>query len=667
MKKILLPIFLIILSTSLIAQTKYFIYFKDKGTPKNQSLNKSLEIYHEAEKLLSSKAIERRKSVMGENYIAFEDLPVNESYVSVIEKLGMKIENKLKWFNAVSAYLSDEQLKEINTLPFIDKIERVRNLESVQPFDSKKSDIQNLSKSNYYLDYGRSLTQNDLSEIPIVHDIGINGEGVLVGLLDSGFRREGHPALQNIKVIAEWDFINNDANTANESESENLVGQDRHGTSVLSIIAGFDPGNLIGPAYGANFLLAKTEDITSEKNVEEDNYAAALEWMESLGVDITSSSLGYARFDPDQRSYTYADMDGKTTIVARAANLAFERGITTLTSAGNERSGTWKYITSPGDAFDILTVGAVTYQNIVTSFSSMGPTSDGRKKPEIVAMGSGVINARYDSKTGPTYNSGGGTSYSAPIAAGVAALLKSSHPHLTNRQIRKIMIESTDNTTNPDNDRGYGLVSARKAVSFPNLHVEGEQFILHKIFIDEQGINNSTIKLHYRIEGGSFQTVEMTNDGNLKNNYLFSGITNSQLVEFYFTYELNNGMLVTEPQSSYYNFSFGSYQVNLLTDVFDNNEIPSNFYLYQNYPNPFNPITTIKYSIPVMVGQTSSVPVVLNVYDILGRSVATLVNEIKTPGIYSFKFNASGLPSGVYFYRLQSGSFSETKKLILLK
>jgi len=670
MKKISLLVFFVVLSTQLTAQTKYFIYFKDKGITKEQSLNKSLEVFLEAEKHLSNKAIERRKLVMGENYITYEDLPVNEFYLSAIEKLGVKIENKLKWFNAVSAYLLNEKLNEIKSLPFVDRIEKIRTLESVKTIDLTEMfslKKKQLVKSNNNLDYGYSLTQNQLSDIPAVHDLGINGEGVIVGLLDSGFRRAGHPALQNIKVNAEWDFINNDPNTANENDKENLIGQDRHGTSVLSIIAGFDPGNLIGPAFGANFLLAKTEDVSSEKNIEEDNYAAALEWMENMGVDIISSSLGYSQFDSDQKSYTYSDMDGKTTIVARAANLAFERGITTITSAGNERSGTWKYITSPGDAFDILTVGAVTNQNIVTSFSSMGPTFDGRIKPEIVAMGSGVFNARYDSKTGPTYSSGGGTSYSAPIAAGIAALLKSAYPHLTNRQIRKIMIESTDNTNNPDNDRGYGLISAKKAITFPNLSFDGEQFTLHKIFIDERGINNSTIKLHYRVDGSSFQTVNLVDHGNLKYTYLFGGIYNSQLVEFYFTYELINGILVTDPQSSYYKFSFGSYQVNLLTDVFDNDKIPSNFYLYQNYPNPFNPITTIKYSIPLISGQTSTVSVSLNVYDILGRMVAKLVNDFQTPGDYTYEFDATGLTSGVYFYRLQSGSFSQTRKLLYLK
>ena len=256
-------------------------------------------------------------------------------------------------------------------------------------------------------------------------------------------------------------------------------------------MAGFDEGNLIGPAFNASYVLAKTEYVPAETHVEEDNYAAALEWMDSIGVDITSSSLGYSEFDDSVFSYNYKDMDGKTTIVTKAAEMAFDRGLVVITSAGNEGNTSWKYITAPGDGFNTLTIGAVSSTNIVTSFSSEGPTFDGRIKPEIVAMGSGVINARAGTIDG--YGSGGGTSYSAPIAAGIAGLLLSAHPHLTNTQVRKIMIDSGDNFENPDNERGYGLISAVRALTYPNLEAIDGGFRVHKLFADsilQNAINN---------------------------------------------------------------------------------------------------------------------------------------------------------------------------------
>ncbi len=181
------------------------------------------------------------------------------------------------------------------------------------------------------------LHRMNLSHIPAVHDMGITGEGVRIGILDTGFDWENHISLSGRTVIAEYDFVYNDFETANDEFDESFQ-QHNHGTSVFSIMAGFDEGNLIGPAFNSEFVLAKTEYLPKEIHAEEDNYAAALEWMDSIGVDITSSSLGYSYGFEDygEVSYTYEDMDGKTTIVTKAAELAFDRGIVVITSAGNE-------------------------------------------------------------------------------------------------------------------------------------------------------------------------------------------------------------------------------------------------------------------------------------------------------------------------------------------
>lgn len=649
------------LTTISSAQTKYFVYFKDKGVSPSQSLSKASSYFQSAEKELSVRAIERRKKVLGDDYLSYEDIPVNEEYISVLEKNGVKIANKLKWFNAVTCYLTVDEYNLVKNFPFVSKIEEVKVINYKNPETKSLPEEQNrsLNKSKYNLDYGTSLTQAELSQIPVVHDLGINGSGVLVGLLDTGFRWKVTASIQNTKVIAERDFIQNDDNTANGSGDAS--NQDSHGTNVLSIIAGNSSGNLIGPAYNASFLLAKTEYVPSETHAEEDNYAAALEWMEAQGVDITSSSLGYSIFDNTTFSYTYADINGSTTIVAKAANLAFERGVITLTAAGNE-GNSWGEgkggLSSPGDAFNILTIGAVNSQNEVASFSSRGPTSDGRTKPELAAMGVTVIHAIAGSQS---FASGNGTSYATPITAGVAALLKSAFPHLTNQQVRQIMLESGDNVSNPDNERGYGLISAKKAVEFPNLSYENNVYTLHKIFTDKS-VKPQTVKINYKVNNGSYQSAQMNYDGSLYYAFAVPLLNDSDTVSFYIGYE-NATLAIRTPVQGDYKFKYGSLITeNIIPDIPDNS-LPTEFSLSQNYPNPFNPETTISYTLQDS-GYTT-----LKVYDVLGREVVTLVNEFKQPEKYSVKFsnNSLQLSSGIYFYRLTVGDYSSTRKMVLLK
>ncbi len=661
MKKSFTLLFLFFLQINLLSQTKYLIYFIDKGSDAIR-LNKSSRIYQDAEKLLTQESIERRKQVMGDNYITFEDLPVNESYVNSIESLGVHVIHKLKWFNAVSCYLSNDQLGQIKSLPFVKNIEQVRSFTKREPIEEFAKPHQQLQKTNYLLDYGASFTQNNLSDIPVVHDLGINGEGVIVGLLDSGFRWKTNPSLQNRQVLGERDFIQGDNNTANEGDDAS--NQDSHGTNVFSIIAGYSPGFLIGPAFGAKYLLAKTEDIRTEKNIEEDNYAAALEWMESQGVHITSSSLGYSTFDAGQVSYTFQQMDGKSTIVARAANLAFERGVTTLSSAGNEGTSYWgpgvSGIQSPADAPNMIAVGAVTNLNVVSSFSSRGPTSDGRIKPDIVAQGSSVV---YGGVSG-TYSSGNGTSYSAPIAAGIAAILKSAFPHLTNQQIRQIMLESGDNVSSPNNERGYGLISAKRAVTYPNFSFINGQPVINKAFILNGGINESTLRIFIRESNQNFVESPLQKRNSYSYTYNVPSAFADKNIEFYFTYQGNDGVTYREQSINNFRFKYGSWAIdNILTDEKQSEKIPETFSLSQNYPNPFNPSTNISYSVP------RASFVTLKIYDLLGREVATLVNEFKQPGIHNSQFNINNSPSasGIYIYTLNAGNFVQSKKMVLLK
>jgi len=660
----IITFFLLFSFTTLTAQEKYLIYFKDKGIDASQKLSKILNKESLAQNYLSQKSIDRRKRNLGENFFTTEDLPVNQKYIDKLSDFGVKIIRKLKWFNAVSAFLTQQKVDSIISLEFVDRVERVRIYRKSKNLINSSIQQTGLKKvsSNHSYNYGNSLTQNALSHIPEVHDIGITGEGVIIGILDSGFDWENHPSLRDREVIAEFDFVYQDSETANDSKDVSS-SQHNHGTSVFSIMAGFDEGTLVGPAFNSKFILAKTEFVPSETHVEEDNFAAALEWMDSIGVDITSSSLGYNEFDAPEFSYSYSDMDGNTTIVTKASELAFQRGISVITSAGNEGNKSWKFITAPGDGEKTLTIGAVNSVNNLAAFSSRGPTADGRTKPEVVAQGVSVYRALASSSG---YSFGDGTSFSAPIVSGIAALLLSAHQHLTNEQIREIIIRSGDNHENPNNNIGYGLVSALDAITFPNIFKSNNEFVIKKIFADSIRSRIKNAKILYIIDNKDFITIDsfLVNSSGVFSYELPQHSVGSEIEFSIEAFDSSNNLISKEPEDGSYTYEFGEFIVNIKTSP-EPPVLPNSIILEQNFPNPFNSETRISFFIP----QSTENPVVsLRIFDVLGREVAILVDQnMDTNENHTIGFSSSGLSSGVYFYQLQVDDFIKTKKLTILK
>ncbi|MCU7496322.1 MAG: S8 family serine peptidase [Ignavibacteria bacterium] len=654
-KKILLLFAFVLFSGMSFAQTKYLIYFKDKDQKPSESLSKSSALFSKAEGLLSQRSIERRKKVMGgDSFVTYEDLPVKDEYLRSLESLGIKIQNVLKWFNAASAFLTDSELKAVLELPFVEKVEKVKALYLLDR--NLGSETQGLGKTGSLLDldYGSSLRQLRLSDVPQVHRKGISGKGVIIGILDSGFDWKTHESLRDKVVIAEHDFVFNDNVTANQEGD--FAGQDVHGTAVFSILAGYAPGKLIGPSYGAEFILAKTEDTGSERHIEEDNYAAALEWMEGLGVDITSSSLGYNTFDAPEASYTYADMNGKTALVTRAAEMAFQRGVLTMTAAGNEGNDPWHYITAPADGFNTIAVGAVSQSNVVTSFSSKGPTADGRIKPDIVAQGGNVFEASAHSADGYTY--GNGTSFATPIASGCAGLLLSAYPYLSNVEMRKILLLTADNAKAPDSSRGYGLVSALKSIEYPNIERTSAGSILHKAFLDSSGVMPESVKMYYSFSDSNFTSLPLLGSNSTAFYSVQLPFSQTAHLRFYFTYTDSLGRSLRSPQT-------GSF--NMDADTLDTYVpiIPGNYVLSQNYPNPFNRSTRIDFT------SLANQPAELMIFDILGRRVFSL-DVLTKDGLNSIVWNGidqygSSCSSGIYLYTLKLQGNVYSRKMVLLK
>ncbi len=435
-------------------QIHAWIMFKDKG--RNVAARKQNVTLH-------PKTLERRKKLFSEP-VTWYDVPVHQKYINRIISVGVEVRRESKWLNALSVFASMEQIQTIAGMNFVTRIQPVAKLRR-----GKHKTINNMThnerRNSSLMDYGLAQTQIEMMNCDLAHDIGYFGQGVRILVIDTGFDLT-HEAFDSLHVIDQWDFINDDNNTANETDSEANDGQHNHGTSVLSIMGAYVPGTLIGPAFGSEYLLAKTEIVAEEIQQEEDNYVAALEWGEANGADVVNSSLGYLDW------YSYCDMDGNTAITTIGVDIAASLGLVCVTSAGNWANedppedpceSLSYYISAPADADSVIAVGAVSADSLIVYFSSRGPSYDGRIKPEVSALGVGVAAANPSGGYSVFYS---GTSASSPLVAGVAAVLLSANPQWTNMEVREALMMTASQADIPNNDYGYGLVNIWSALFY---------------------------------------------------------------------------------------------------------------------------------------------------------------------------------------------------------
>jgi serine protease AprX len=444
------------------SQIKVWIFFTDKGFTDQMDYQSAL---NQTAKNLTSRATWRRAKTMKPNLVDFRDIPVNQFYIDQIMKFNAVERQRSRWLNAASFEIPVGELKKISALSFVRSIKPVLGgkRKPVEPGNEPEGPLQ--EKGMYTLNYGSSYSQLQQLNIPVVHSLGYYGQGVLVCMMDTGFRKD-HQAFQLAytegRVLAEWDFINNDGNTQNETGDPST--QHNHGTMTWSTLGGASDGNLYGPAYGASFILAKTEDVSSETPIEEDNWMAGMEWADSIGADVISSSLGYIDW------YTYPDLDGNTAVITIAADIAAQRGIVVCNAMGNEGSGSGSLI-APADADSIIACGAVDGSGNIAYFSSRGPTYDGRTKPEVCARGVSTRCANPSSTTG--YTTADGTSLSTPLIGGAAAVILSAHPTWTPMQIREAMMASGNNSSSPNNTYGWGIPDILAAIEY-SFYITGD-------------------------------------------------------------------------------------------------------------------------------------------------------------------------------------------------
>lgn len=693
-------VFFFLESPALISQSatvRSWIFFSDKPSLSSSSSTEALA----AEYGISPRALRRRAKVLpAHGLIDSYDQPVSAAYIRQIESLGMRVHSVSRWLNAVSVTANSEQLTRVAEEPFVRSIQRVADLThppvSLQPaipsFSLPKTSLSGLN-------YGPSYTQLANIRVTPVHDLGIDGSGVLVGMIDDGFNNHrAHSALRNITILDEYDFIH-DLPTTQRQPWEGF-SQGNHGAATLSALAGFAEGILIGPAYGASLILAKTEMDSTEVSAEEDLYVEALEWLEQSGADIISTSLGYDDFIPvgtyNPGDVLYSMKDGRTATTSIGAIIAARKGVLLVTSMGNE--GWWRKepdstkgnsysvipgvtgsLITPADADSILAVGATHSDLWIASFSSTGPTADGRTKPEIVAQGVGVIAA--DGAGSGGFVSANGTSFSAPLVAGAAALLLSSKPELTPMQVREAILatayefpdpdDPSKTATYPNNYYGWGVLDAYKALLYhgiafsskPKVILSDSVSVYISIASDTTLVADSLTMIYQLVNSGPFLQIPLqsTPVANLFHATIPTS-TDPGWPRGYFTASdrANRNRLApfNAPESL---FVFADYAVTHVPGI-----TSREFHLLPNYPNPFNAGTTISFDAP------GGHEVELFIFDILGRRIKTLYRGITLAERRVFYWDGTdeggrSVSTGVYVSMLRSGSTIRSQKILLLR
>ncbi len=437
-----------------VAPDRYRIEFTDK---KHNDFSIDSPRY-----FLSERALQRREK-QGIR-ITTADLPVSRYYTDSLAKINIEVLHTSRWFNSAIVRCSTESIEKLKKINFIKHTSTIRsdytdeNIVDTtrypkisfpylhQKEDEYNDDVLYAASSEYY---GQAADQIGMMNGQCLHERGFRGKGMLIAVIDGGFynaeklsgfnklRREGR--LRPIKNFT--------------VDGDSISEFNNHGTNVLSIIAADLPGQMVGSAPDADYVLIRSEEFAGEYLVEEDNWIAAAEYADSTGADIITSSLGYSVFDDESQNHVYGDLDGQTLRMSRAAAMAAARGMIVCVSAGNDGDTFWKYISVPADADSIVTVGAVDRTGLYAPFSSVGLTADGRIKPDLTATGKGTA---YQNSRGNIVR-GNGTSYATPLLAGLMACLWQAFPDKGNMEIIEMVKQSANRYHEPDVFYGYGI------------------------------------------------------------------------------------------------------------------------------------------------------------------------------------------------------------------
>ncbi|MEO5976164.1 MAG: S8 family peptidase [Chryseolinea sp.] len=439
------------------AQTnRYMVFFKDKAGTTYATDKPSL--------FLSARAINRR--LMHNIPITEQDFPVNNAYVAGVAATGAETYFTTRWMNGVLVQCDASLKTNIELLNYVDHVEFVapsarlqKQGRKIKNGEAKGATIQDLTSQQLQL-----IGLNDMQEA------GYRGETIHIGIFDGGFPGVNtttpfeHIFTENrIDLQSSKDFI---ANT------NSVFQYDAHGTEVFSVIAAYQQGNFTGGLYEAEYQLYVTEDVSNEYRIEEYNWMFAAERADSAGVDVINSSLGYYDFDDSNMNYSKSDMDGKTTVISKAAQWLSDRGVIVVCSAGNEGAIAWQIITAPADAKDVLATASVNIAGQRAGSSSKGPSADGRVKPDVAAMGVNTNVIRPDGSNGTV----SGTSLASPLVASLAAGIWQRYPSMSNIEVIEAIRKSASQANNPDNLLGYGIPNFKAVVNYLESHPQENAF-----------------------------------------------------------------------------------------------------------------------------------------------------------------------------------------------
>lgn len=652
--KTFLTCFLVLVAATGFARTgKYWVELTDKGITESEFVA-GTPVYEKTLKHFSSDAITKRKQLVSEGAIksvlTIEDAPLKTEYIDSLTSLGLHIHSEICWSNAVSVDIPDELLAKVRSLPFVKSIKHVltgvkQSREgSLSPFlysSFLSNDQPQLISREYGYDsiiyhYGGSASQLERTGVRPLHAMGLDATKVKLGFMDTGFRWQGMRTTKDRNVVFEYDYVYRDSFVANEVDDQ--PDQDGHGSLVVSAATGYLPDSVVGAAYNADIYLAKTEDLRNETPAEEDNYAEAIEYFESQGVRIASSSLGYMFYDDGFASYEYKDLDGKTTISARAASHAATLGMLCVTAMGNGGTSGYPYLITPADADSVIAVGALDVNDSIAAFSSRGPSADGRMKPEVCAPGVKV----WTMNNADMQQEAGGTSLATPLVSSACAVIMQAHPWASAGQVRKAVIESATQHPTPDNTYGYGRIDAYGAV----LKL-GTLIAPHRLWNDDtaytvqvgiaanNGVKNPRVVYAYNV-GGLYTNslpLELMTDS-LIYRATFPALPKGTHVRYYIETQDGADTITRSPRNatdSVYSFYVGDSIPNPPYSVKKTEDAS-----VRVYPNPAYDYVNI--TLPI--GSES-----VELVDVLGRVVR---NTDVTSFTVGLKLSLQGLEDGIY-------------------
>ena len=425
---------------------KVWIFFTDRG----ESINRPAKFVAVSQPAITRRAL--RANIVGATEY---DRELNPDYLAAIQPLVQSTVQQSRWLNAISAYVDPSKLDQLSQQPCIAQIRSVATFK--RSADLVDQGVIEKPLGPFPPEYGPSWAQMNQIQIPALHDLGYKGAGIRILMMDTGFRID-HPVFANTDIEATYDFINHD-NDVQDDNQEPV--QQSHGTQTFSVVGASVENLMLGAAYEATFLLAKTEIFTDEIQIEEDNWVAGIEWGEGLGCDVVSSSLGYTEW------YSYSDMDGNTAVTTKAADIAASLGVIVVNSIGNEQSqgNSGATLIAPSDGDSVIAAGGVNISGDIAVFSSHGPSFDGRIKPDLCALGVGNAVAN---PVGNGLATNSGTSFSCPLIASAVALLLQAEPDWGFGQIYTALTTTATRANNPDNIFGYGIVRAFDALNYEN-------------------------------------------------------------------------------------------------------------------------------------------------------------------------------------------------------